>query len=355
MFAVAALLAAAVSVQALPVSLLRTVEASLVLPNTTQTNEVVYYYQNGNAGACGWYSEDEDVVVGLPTEFYSELDSVSPYCGTFVVVTDPRDNTTVTALVADASATNETLSLSMGTWAALNGSATDLTSVEWRFANETETDAAKAALNGTTVSTSSVAPSSTVAAVPSSSAAAVVVESTSTSEWVAPSSSSTHAEEKPSTTSQAPRTTTTTYHHTTTTTKAWVAPTTTTTTTTWSPKPTTTKAAATQYKQSSSSSSFSGTYSGQATYFYQNGNPGSCGVWNSDSTYLVAVNAAQMSGSLCGKMVQIKNTANGKTITAKVQDTCPGCGYGSLDLSTGAFGALGSYSSGVLPITWSYI
>ena len=80
-----------------------------------------------------------------------------------------------------------------------------------------------------------------------------------------------------------------------------------------------------------------------------------------------------MNSGLCGKTVKITNTANGKTITARVADTCvspscrsslapqltlpplcrcPGCGYGSLDLSEGAFGALGSYSSGVLPIAW---
>lgn len=34
---------------------------------------------------------------------------------------------------------------------------------------------------------------------------------------------------------------------------------------------------------------------------------------------------------------------------------CPGCGYGSLDFSTGAFSALASMSDGVFPIAWKYI
>ncbi|GAA5885300.1 hypothetical protein JCM6882_009559 [Rhodosporidiobolus microsporus] len=353
MLAAALVASFAAAVSAAPVSLLATVEASLSLPNTTQTNDVVYYYQNGNAGACGWYSKDADVVVGLPTEFYSELDSVSPYCGTYVVVTDPRDNTTVTALVADASATNETISLSIGTWEALNGTESLLSSVNWRFANETETDLAKAALNGTAVS-ATLAPavaSSTAAAVESSSSSAAPVVSTSAAPVRVAAASSSAApawteEKKTTTTSQWVAPTTTSYKPKTTTTQ-WVAPTT-TTTKAWTP--TTTQAQATQ--QSSSSSGYS--FSGKATYFYQNGNPGSCGVWNQDSTYLVAVNAAQMNSGLCGKTVRIRNNANGKTITALVQDTCPGCGYGSLDLSVGAFGALGSYDSGVLPISWSY-
>ncbi|KAL7342359.1 RlpA-like double-psi beta-barrel-protein domain-containing protein-containing protein, partial [Rhodotorula toruloides] len=94
--------------------------------------------------------------------------------------------------------------------------------------------------------------------------------------------------------------------------------------------------------------------SGQATFFYQGGNPGSCGTVHSDSDYIVAVNAAQMNSGWCGKTVSIRNTATGASITATVADTCPGCGYGSLDLSTGAFNALGSESQGVLPISWGF-
>ncbi|BGP44424.1 hypothetical protein JCM10450v2_000237 [Rhodotorula kratochvilovae] len=152
----------------------------------------------------------------------------------------------------------------------------------------------------------------------------------------------------------------------TTTSSAYQAPATTsaapkaTTTTTQAPKPTTTQAAETKqaqaaYKESSSSSSGSGSsYSGQATYYFQGGAAGSCGNYASDSDYVVAVNAPQMNSGWCGRSVKITNTANGKTISAKVADTCPGCGHGSLDLSEGAFGALGSYSSGVLPISWSF-
>lgn len=130
MFAPATLFAAFAafaSVEALPISQLATVEASLNTPNTTQTGQkVAPYKMNGNAGACGWYNQNSAVVVGLPLEFYSKLDSVSPYCGDFVVVTDPSTNKTVTALVADASTQNNTLSVSQGTYAALDGSNTDL-------------------------------------------------------------------------------------------------------------------------------------------------------------------------------------------------------------------------------------
>ncbi len=88
----------------------------------------------------------------------------------------------------------------------------------------------------------------------------------------------------------------------------------------------------------------------QARYFYQNGNPGSCGQVNSDSTPVVAVNSAQMNSGLCGKSVWIQG--NGKTIEAKIADTCPTCDHGSLDLSVGAFQQLSGLDAGVVPITW---
>jgi len=42
-----------------------------------------------------------------------------------------------------------------------------------------------------------------------------------------------------------------------------------------------------------------------------------------------------MNSGWCGRKVVVTNTANGKTMSATVADTCPGCSYGSLDLSTG--------------------
>merc|ERR1712093_762127 len=73
--------------------------------------------------------------------------------------------------------------------------------------------------------------------------------------------------------------------------------------------------------------------SGQATFFYQNGNPGACGNYNKDSAKVVALDYRMYSnGDHCGK------TVNGKSVVATVADMCPSCASsGSLDLSTGAF------------------
>ncbi|GAA6063674.1 hypothetical protein JCM10212_000410 [Sporobolomyces blumeae] len=403
-------LSAVAAVQAAPVSR-RAVETSSFLPNSTQYNATaVWYEMNGNAGACGHYNKDSDKVVGLPLEFYSKLGQVSPYCGEYVVVTNAKENISVTALVADASTKNNTLSLSVGTWDALNGTESNLHMVNWRRANETEIAAAKKAESSSSwtpsststwtapsstttyaaASTTSAAPASKEWKAPASSSSAEESSSTwtpkssSSSEWTPESTSSSSAEWTPSSSSSwapkssstsssewhesssssawsspaAKKTSTSTWSPeptTTTSTKEWTPTTTwapkTTTTTTWeAPKTTTTQAA----QQQSTSKSY-GSYSGQATFYTQGGVAGSCGQVNGDYSMIVAMNAPMVDGGAhCGQWVNIKNTANGKTVTAKVADTCPGCGYGSLDLSLGAFDAIGSRDTGVLPITWSF-
>ncbi|KAH9468484.1 hypothetical protein Pst134EA_009027 [Puccinia striiformis f. sp. tritici] len=92
-------------------------------------------------------------------------------------------------------------------------------------------------------------------------------------------------------------------------------------------------------------------FTGHATYFAPG--TGACGATNSGSDYIVAMNQAQYAGgSLCQKTVSIKNEASGKSVQAKVVDKCPGCAFGSLDLSPTVFSALGDMSAGVLPISW---
>ncbi|KAA1071420.1 hypothetical protein PGT21_006708 [Puccinia graminis f. sp. tritici] len=95
----------------------------------------------------------------------------------------------------------------------------------------------------------------------------------------------------------------------------------------------------------------------KATYFFQEGGIGACGTANSDSTPLVALPPGlYANGAHCGKDVMIVNTANGKSVTAKVQDMCPGCpSPTSLDMSTGAYDAIGAQETGVLPIQWGFI
>jgi hypothetical protein len=118
--------AAFAAVQAAPISL-AVVESSLSVPNSTYTDvSVINYRMTGKTGACGWSTEAADLSVGLPSELYADLGAVSSYCGLYAVVTDPRTNLSATALVADGSNKNETLSVSDATWNALNGTDSEL-------------------------------------------------------------------------------------------------------------------------------------------------------------------------------------------------------------------------------------
>ncbi|CBQ67996.1 related to B2-aldehyde-forming enzyme [Sporisorium reilianum SRZ2] len=96
------------------------------------------------------------------------------------------------------------------------------------------------------------------------------------------------------------------------------------------------------------------TYSGRATYYAAG--LGACGNYNSGSDFIVALNAAQYGNmgqrsSWCGRTIAI--TYNGNTQYATVQDACPSCPYGGLDMSEGLFKAFASTNVGVFYMSWT--
>ncbi|KAG8876715.1 hypothetical protein FRB98_007087 [Tulasnella sp. 332] len=93
------------------------------------------------------------------------------------------------------------------------------------------------------------------------------------------------------------------------------------------------------------------TFTGKATYYFQSGVAGACGQVNPDTALIGAMNAAQYPGT-CGESVVVTNTQNGKFVTIRIEDLCPGCAANSLDLSVAGFGAIGAEADGVLPIVW---
>lgn len=100
-----------------------------------------------------------------------------------------------------------------------------------------------------------------------------------------------------------------------------------------------------------------GMYQGKATFFYQEGNPGACGKVHDDSAFIVAIQSKMYDdGKHCGKTVMITRKSTGKTIKAIAADECPGCPTGqSLDLSVGAFNALGNPAEGIFDIHWAIV
>lgn len=94
---------------------------------------------------------------------------------------------------------------------------------------------------------------------------------------------------------------------------------------------------------------------------------------NVDTDFIVALNSAQAAGNAhCGQLINVQcKTAllyttsflnqipfylvQGKSVTATVADTCPGCGPNGIDLSPAAFQALASLDVGRIQVTWNFI
>ncbi|OAD02849.1 hypothetical protein MUCCIDRAFT_124886, partial [Mucor lusitanicus CBS 277.49] len=111
--------------------------------------------------------------------------------------------------------------------------------------------------------------------------------------------------------------------------------------------------------KSSSSSSSSKSYSGTATWFTpatEGGSTGACGPEENDNSPIVALNAPQYGNlnsksSWCGKKITITGPAG--TATATVNDACPECDHGDLDLTPVLFKKIvGDMDKGVGKISW---
>jgi len=93
-------------------------------------------------------------------------------------------------------------------------------------------------------------------------------------------------------------------------------------------------------------------FEGASFTFYDAG-LGACGTTNSNSDFIVALNAPQYgSGGYCFQTITI--IVNGKTATAQITDECMGCGWGALDFSRGLFDYFASETAGVLTGSWYF-
>ncbi len=92
-------------------------------------------------------------------------------------------------------------------------------------------------------------------------------------------------------------------------------------------------------------------FSGEATYYNANGT-GACGQPTQNSALVGALNGAQYSKANCGRCASIKGPLG--TVVVKLQDKCPGCDFGDIDLSSTAFQKIAKLSDGRVKISWSF-
>lgn len=99
-----------------------------------------YFYQEGNAGACGKKHSDDDLIVAIDIAIYGYDTSVaSSVCGKYVEIVNPANGHSVTAMIADVCPycdTKTSIDLSVATFKALEA---DLSvgefPIKWRYVN----------------------------------------------------------------------------------------------------------------------------------------------------------------------------------------------------------------------------
>ncbi|TFL07479.1 hypothetical protein BDV98DRAFT_587968 [Pterulicium gracile] len=99
--------------------------------------QATFYDQNGNAGACGNFRKDSDLIVAMDYRFYGALNKKSEFCGRKVVITNTDNGKTVTATVEDACPTckNKTsLDLSRAAFNAIGAEEKGVLPIKWHFA-----------------------------------------------------------------------------------------------------------------------------------------------------------------------------------------------------------------------------
>lgn len=95
-------------------------------------------------------------------------------------------------------------------------------------------------------------------------------------------------------------------------------------------------------------------FTGKATYYNFVGR-GNCAFKAPSKPVLTAaINTPQYAGSeLCGACLEVVGAKG--SVTVRVEDRCPGCPFGSLDLSMTAFATIDDLAKGRIPIKWRVV
>jgi hypothetical protein len=93
-----------------------------------------FFYQGGNAGACGTVHSDSDFVAALDSARYNN----GEFCGKQVTITNTQNQKSVTVTVADECPTCEngnSIDLSVAAFDAIGSESQGVLPIEWHFDN----------------------------------------------------------------------------------------------------------------------------------------------------------------------------------------------------------------------------
>lgn len=95
-----------------------------------------YFYQNGNAGACGTVHSDSDFICAMDQTRYGNSGNASPLCGQQVQITNQNNGNTVVVTIADdcpTCANENSIDLSVAAFEALSDLSVGDLPIKWMF------------------------------------------------------------------------------------------------------------------------------------------------------------------------------------------------------------------------------
>lgn len=97
------------------------------------------------------------------------------------------------------------------------------------------------------------------------------------------------------------------------------------------------------------------THTGQGT-FYGYGGGGNCSLPKPTDILTAAMNTADYNtAQACGACIEVTNLNTQQKVVARIDDRCPECAPGDVDLSQEAFAKISPIEAGRIPISWRYV
>ncbi|KAG2158189.1 plant expansin [Suillus bovinus] len=97
-----------------------------------------FFYQGGNAGACGTVHSDSDFICAMDQSRYGNSGNASPLCGQQVQITNQINGNTVVVTIADdcpTCANSNSIDLSVAAFQALDSLSVGDLPIVWKFLN----------------------------------------------------------------------------------------------------------------------------------------------------------------------------------------------------------------------------
>lgn len=106
--------------------------------------------------------------------------------------------------------------------------------------------------------------------------------------------------------------------------------------------------------QSQATGGWKTVHEGEGT-FYQYTEGGNCS-FPPPTILTAAMNTTDYDGAkACGGCIVVTNPANGKSVQVRIDDRCPECAPGDVDLDQEAFAKIADLAQGRIPIRWKYV